>query len=155
MTLVPDPPHALTSTEGWNVKNNLSFLKNVVEILHKQGIRVSIFIEPDRNVIPWAKETGTDRIELYTGHYARAFDTGISELNAVIKKYIEAAEECLKEGIGINAGHDLNLRNLKFFIKNVPGVLEVSIGHALISDAIFMGLPLTITLYKNCLKDTD
>lgn len=148
VTLVPDPPNVLTSNQGWNVKENVKFLTSVIKELHANQIRTSIFIEPDEDSVLWAKETDTDRIELFTGHYAKAYESQ-SQLQEILKKYIKAAEKCIELKIGINAGHDLNLKNLTYFLENVPGVLEVSIGHALISDALYFGLQNVILMYKS------
>ncbi len=149
VTLVPDPPDALTSNAGWDVKKNVDFLSKVIERLHKEGIRTSIFVETDLENIRLAKQTGTDRIELYTEPYARMFYV---DKEMAIKPFIKAAEIALEVGLGINAGHDLNLDNLEYFAKNIPGLLEVSIGHALISDALYYGLERTIQLYLEKLK---
>lgn len=149
VTLVPDPPEALTSNAGWKVKQNYDFLKSVIKILHKNGIRTSIFVDTDIDNIRWAKETETDRIELYTEPYASHFPIN---KNLAIEPYINAAMVANEVGLGINAGHDLNLQNLAFFSQNIPGLLEVSIGHALISDALYMGLENTIKAYLEQLK---
>ncbi|HNQ68218.1 MAG TPA: pyridoxine 5'-phosphate synthase [Bacteroidales bacterium] len=149
VTLVPDPPDAITSNSGWDTVNNASFLKEVICKFKNAGIRTSIFVDTDIKNIKGAKETGTDRIELYTEPYATNFEKN-KEL--AVKPFTEAAKKALELGLGINAGHDLNLDNLKYFIKNVPGILEVSIGHALISDALYLGLDNTIKLYLRELK---
>lgn len=149
VTLVPDPPDALTSNAGWDVKKNFDFLSKVIERLHKEGIRTSIFVETDLENIRLAKQTGTDRIELYTEPYARMF---YDDKETAIKPFIKAAETALEVGLGVNAGHDLNLDNLEYFAKNIPSLLEVSIGHALISDALYYGLERTIQLYLEKLK---
>ncbi|MGQ9847282.1 MAG: pyridoxine 5'-phosphate synthase [Bacteroidales bacterium] len=149
VTLVPDPPEALTSNAGWKIKENLTFLKSVIKILHNEGIRVSLFVDTDIENIRWAKDTETDRIELYTGPYASLF---VENKYLAIEPYIEAAKAANEVGLGINAGHDLNLQNLAFFAQNIPGLLEVSIGHALISDALYMGLQNTIKAYLEQLK---
>jgi len=145
VTLVPDPPGALTSNAGWKVKENLAFLKKVVADFHSKGIRVSIFIDTDSQNIFDAAETGTDRIELYTEPYATDFPKGKEK---AIAAFIEAAKAANNAGLGINAGHDLSLQNLRYFAENVPGLLEVSIGHALISDALYFGLENTIQMYR-------
>jgi pyridoxine 5-phosphate synthase len=149
VTLVPDPPDALTSNAGWNIAKNLNFLKEIITILHKHNIRTSVFVETDLDNICLAKETGTDRIELYTEPYARLFE---NDKVKAVEPFIRAAEVANKIGLGVNAGHDLNLQNLRYFVKNVPYVLEVSIGHALISDALYFGLEKTIKLYLEELK---
>ena len=144
VTLVPDPPDAITSSEGWNTIKCKSFLLEIIAELKEQGIRSSIFIDTNLKYIENAVETGTDRIELYTEPYARNFPTDPEHAIAGFK---EAAELAHKLGLGINAGHDLSLENLKYFKDNIPGLLEVSIGHALISDALYFGLENTIQLY--------
>jgi len=149
VTLVPDPPDALTSNAGWNIAKNLNFLKEIITTLHKHNIRTSVFVETDLDNICLAKETGTDRIELYTEPYARLFE---NDKVKAVEPFIRAAEVANKIGLGVNAGHDLNLQNLRYFVKNVPYVLEVSIGHALISDALYFGLEKTIKLYLEELK---
>lgn len=149
VTLVPDPPGVLTSNAGWDTIKNESFLKEVVSEFHNNGIRTSIFIETDLNMINNAVKSGTDRIELYTESYATYYP---KDKTAAIKPFIESAEFANELGLGINAGHDLDLNNLKYFAENIPGLLEVSIGHALISDAIYLGLENTIQLYLRQLK---
>ncbi len=149
VTLVPDPPDALTSNAGWKVKENLDFLRKIISELHAVGIRTSIFVETDCDNIKWAKETGTDRIELYTEPYARLFPINKDQ---AIEPFIKAAETANQVGLGINAGHDLNLDNLNYFARRIPNLLEVSIGHALISDALYFGLEKTIQLYLEQLK---
>jgi pyridoxine 5-phosphate synthase len=149
VTLVPDAPDVITSNAGWNVIKNESFLKEIISEIKAKGIRTSIFIDADVNMINQAPKTGTDRIELYTEDYAKHF---ISNKEKAIEKYIEAAKCANDNGLGINAGHDLNLDNLNYFYKNIPGLLEVSIGHALISDALYLGLENTIQLYLRQLK---
>jgi pyridoxine 5-phosphate synthase len=144
VTLVPDPPGALTSNAGWDTIAHESFLKEVVGGFHAAGIRTSVFIETDPALILNAARTGTDRIELYTESYAKKF---LSNREEAIAPFIAAAKVALDCGLGINAGHDLNLDNLRFFGENIPGLLEVSIGHALICDALYLGLENTIQLY--------
>jgi pyridoxine 5-phosphate synthase len=144
VTLVPDPPDAITSSEGWNTIKCKSFLVDIIAELKEQGIRSSIFIDTNLKYIENALETGTDRIELYTEPYARNFPTDPAHAIASFK---EAAERALELGLGLNAGHDLSLENLKYFNDNIPGLLEVSIGHALISDALYFGLENTIQQY--------
>ncbi|RYD76060.1 MAG: pyridoxine 5'-phosphate synthase [Sphingobacteriales bacterium] len=149
VTLVPDPPGALTSNTGWDTKTHLQFLQDVVGKFKEAGIRTSIFLNPEPELIESAAKTGTDRIELYTEPYATNYFTNRDE---AILPYIETAKNALNFGLGINAGHDLNRDNLKYFKQNVTGLLEVSIGHALICDAIYLGLHNTIQLYLRELK---
>jgi len=143
-TLVPDPPNALTSNAGWDTLKHLGFLKDVIAEIKSYGVRTSIFIETDPELIFRAAETGTDRVELYTEPYAATF-TANKEKAA--EPFIKAAEAAHLAGLGVNAGHDLNLDNLRYFAQRVPHLLEVSIGHALISDALYFGLENTIQLY--------
>lgn len=149
VTLVPDPPGVLTSNAGWDTVEHANFLKKVISDLKKAGIRTSIFLETDAEMIRVAKETGTDRIELYTESYAVGYPT---DKKAAIAPFVEAAKVAHEVGIGINAGHDLSLENLKYFAENIPNLLEVSIGHALISDTIYYGMSNTVKMYKNCLR---
>ncbi|MCX6267274.1 MAG: pyridoxine 5'-phosphate synthase [Bacteroidetes bacterium] len=144
VTLVPDPPGVLTSNAGWDTITHESFLKKVVAEFHHHGIRTSVFIEPDPVMIRQAAKTGTDRVELYTEAYAQYFQSGKEQ---AINPYIVAANAAIESGLGINAGHDLNLENLNYFASQIPGLLEVSIGHALICDALYFGLENTIQLY--------
>lgn len=148
VTLVPDPPDALTSNNGWDTDSHKQFLKEIVQGFHTAGIRTSIFVNPDPNMVLHAKDTLTDRVELYTESYASHYLT--NRVNA-IKNFIEAANEAQKLGIGLNAGHDLSLVNLEYFAKNIPNLLEVSIGHALVCDALYFGLEETIKRYKQLL----
>ncbi|UCH14395.1 MAG: pyridoxine 5'-phosphate synthase [Bacteroidales bacterium] len=149
VTLVPDPPEALTSSEGWDIIKNLSFLKEVVNDLKQAGIRTSLFLDTDPENIRNAAKTETDRIELYTEPYAGNYSINREK---AIEPFVKAAEIAYDEGLQLNAGHDLSLVNLKYFYDNIPGLLEVSIGHALISDALYFGLEKTIQLYLNQLK---
>ncbi|MCF8227733.1 MAG: pyridoxine 5'-phosphate synthase [Bacteroidales bacterium] len=149
VTLVPDPPGALTSNAGWDTIKHAGFLKEVVGAFQKAGIRTSIFIETDASMIENAAETGTDRVELYTESYADNFSKNRGK---AIAPFIQAAAVANSVGLGLNAGHDLNLENLKYFAQNIPGLLEVSIGHALISDALYYGLENTIQLYLRELR---
>jgi pyridoxine 5-phosphate synthase len=149
VTLVPDPPGVLTSNAGWDTIENKALLKEVINALKKLGIRTSIFIDTDLDQIEGAAATGTDRIELYTEAYAKNYSVN---KEAAIEPYHKAAHRATKYGLGINAGHDLNLGNLAYFRKNIPNLLEVSIGHALISDALYLGLENTIQLYLRQLK---
>jgi pyridoxine 5-phosphate synthase len=150
VTLVPDPPGVLTSNVGWDTVKNESFLLEVISEFKKQGIRTSVFIEPDEKMIRNAVKTGTDRVELYTECYAKNFSVN---REVAIKPFIDAAKVASELGLGLNAGHDLNLDNLKYFHQNIPDLLEVSIGHALICDALYFGLENTIQLYLRQLKD--
>ncbi|MFA5325126.1 MAG: pyridoxine 5'-phosphate synthase [Bacteroidales bacterium] len=144
VTLVPDSQNVLTSNAGWNTKKNKNYLKNVCSVFNKEGIRTSIFIDPDPEMIGYASETGCNRVELYTEAYAKNYDI---DREKAIKSYFKAAEEAIRCGLGINAGHDLNLTNLRYFSNIIPGLLEVSIGHALVCDAIYLGLENTIKSY--------
>jgi len=144
VTLVPDPPDALTSNAGWNTRKNLDFLSRIIERFHKKDIRTSLFVDAVEDNILYAAKTGTDRVELYTEPYASGFFTSP---NNAVAPYTRAAEIAHEAGLGVNAGHDLNLANLKFFIQKVPHIDEVSIGHALISDALYFGLENTIQMY--------
>ena len=146
VTLVPDAEGQLTSDHGWDTIKNRDYLKETIKIFKNAGIRVSIFVDPDVEMVSGAAQTGTDRIELYTEGYARKFAAGDKE--AAIKDYIAAANRANDLGLGLNAGHDLDLHNLKYFSQNIKGLKEVSIGHALICDAIYLGLENTIQLYK-------
>ncbi|MFH1160753.1 MAG: pyridoxine 5'-phosphate synthase [bacterium] len=150
VTLVPDPPGALTSNAGWDTITNQAFLKEIIREFKRNGIRTSIFIETDLKMIEQAKNTGTDRLELYTEEYARRYPLNRDE---AIKPFVEAAALANELGLGLNAGHDLSLGNLKFFHQNIHGLLEVSIGHALICDALYLGLENTIQLYLRQLKN--
>jgi pyridoxine 5-phosphate synthase len=152
VTLVPDVLGQLTSDHGWDTIKHKDFLIEMIEVFHKENIRVSIFVDPDITMVEGAKQTGTDRIELYTETYAREsiVNGQWSMVNGKksIKPYIAAAKKANELGLGINAGHDLDLKNLQYFSKNIPGLLEVSIGHALICDAIYLGLENAVQLYK-------
>ena len=149
VTLVPDSPDQLTSNAGWDVKSNLKFLTEIVATLHSKGIRVSIFTDTNINNIKYVPETGSDRIELYTGPYAENYSENRSE---AIAGFVAAAKEAETSQLGLNAGHDLSLENLKYFKQSIPNLLEVSIGHALIADALYYGLENTIQLYKRQLS---
>ncbi|MFN8305668.1 MAG: pyridoxine 5'-phosphate synthase [Ferruginibacter sp.] len=150
VTLVPDAAGQLTSNHGWNTIEHAAYLKEMIAVFKNAGIRVSIFVDPVVEMVEGAKATGTDRIELYTEAYARGYAAGNKE--AAIAPYIVAAGKANELGLGINAGHDLDLHNLQYFSKNIPGLLEVSIGHALICDALYLGLENTVQLYKRQLK---
>lgn len=149
VTLVPDPPDAITSNAGWDAKKNLEFLKGVTARFKEHNIRVSIFVDTDLEQIEYAAKTGCDRIELYTESYAVNYD---KDPASAVAPYVTAAKLAHELKLGINAGHDLNLKNLKYFVQNVPNVDEVSIGHALISDALYYGLESTIKQYLDELK---
>ncbi len=148
-TLVPDAPDALTSDAGWDTNANAGYLVHVIEKLHSKNIRVSLFIDPVEEMILGAAKVGADRIEFYTGPYAANYRKNRKK---AIAPFVRAAEYAQQIGIGINAGHDLNLENLKYFHQNIPGLLEVSIGHALISDALYYGLSNTIQMYLRLLE---
>ncbi|MCM1022250.1 MAG: pyridoxine 5'-phosphate synthase [Muribaculum sp.] len=150
VTLVPDAADALTSSAGWDVINNINFLSDLVEEFHNSGIRTSIFIDTDAENIKAAASTGADRIELYTKPYADLYPT---DPEKAIEPFVKASIIAHKNGLGVNAGHDLSLKNLAFFHKRVPFLNEVSIGHALICDALYLGLQETIRQYKLCLAD--
>ncbi|MDX2248579.1 MAG: pyridoxine 5'-phosphate synthase [Bacteroidia bacterium] len=147
-TLVPDPPEALTSSAGWNTMAHKHFLLDVVLRLQSVGVRTSIFIETDLDKIETAREIGTNRIELYTEEYATQFAKGNA---SAVEPFARAAAFADEIGLEVNAGHDLNLHNLKWFAQNLPALKEVSIGHALVSDALYLGLEETIHRYKACL----
>lgn len=149
VTLVPDAPDALTSSAGWNVVENLDFLTGIVDTLKEAGIRTSIFVDPDPAVISAAAKTGADRVELYTKPYADMYPKDPAK---AVAPYVTAAEAAHRAGLGVNAGHDLDLNNLAYFRRNVRYLNEVSIGHALICDALYLGLAETIRRYKNALK---
>ena len=144
VTLVPDAADAITSNAGWNTIAHREFLTEMCERFHREGIRVSIFVDPDPEMVSGAKACGADRVELYTEAYAAGYPT---DREKAIEPYIAAAERAREEGLGLNAGHDLNLDNLRYFLTRIPWVDEVSIGHALISDALYFGLENTVALY--------
>jgi pyridoxine 5-phosphate synthase len=143
-TLVPDSPNQLTSDHGWDTIKHQSFLREIIEELHSNKIRVSLFIDPVHEMLEAAKKSGAERIEFYTGPYAEHF---LADKKHAIKDFAEAAKFCNELNLGINAGHDLNLDNLKYFKQNIPELLEVSIGHALVRDCLYVGLENTIQLY--------
>ncbi len=149
VTLVPDPPGALTSSAGWDVAANAEFLTGIVDRLRDTGIRSSIFVDTDPDNIRLAAKAGADRVELYTKPYADLYPT---DPEKAVAPYVEASRAAHKAGLGVNAGHDLSLENLAWFHKHVPYLNEVSIGHALICDALYLGLPETIRRYKEALK---
>jgi pyridoxine 5-phosphate synthase len=149
-TLVPDPPHVLTSNAGWDTKTHLAVLKDIINQLKSWGVRSSIFVDTNLENINYAIETGTDRIELYTGPYADEFHTNKEK---AVEPFVIASERANELGLGLNAGHDLNQENLRYFKQSVSNLLEVSIGHALISDALYLGLENTIQRYNYLLRD--
>lgn len=148
-TLVPDAPGALTSSAGWEVEPNREFLSNIIDRLREAGIRTSIFSSTDPDNIRAAAAVGADRVELYTKPYVDAFE---ADSYAAVAPYIEASKVAHSVGLGVNAGHDLNLKNLKFFHDQVPYLNEVSIGHALICDALYTGIEQAIAAYRRCLE---
>ena len=151
-TLVPDPPNAITSNAGWDTLTNESFLRDVIERIKSYGVRVSVFVDPVPRMVEGAKRVSADRVELYTEPYAREFTLN---KEVAIKPYKESASVAHKAGLGINAGHDLSLENLNFFAQNISHLDEVSIGHALICDALYYGLENTIQLYLRELNRTS
>jgi pyridoxine 5-phosphate synthase len=152
VTLVPDTLGQLTSDHGWDTKKNKDYLIETVHLFKKAGIRVSLFVDPDVEMVIAAKETGTDRIELYTESYATGYAKGDKE--KALAPYLAAAKKAHDIGLGINAGHDLDLHNLKYFSEHIPWLAEVSIGHALICDALYFGLENTVQLYKRQLLNS-
>ena len=149
VTLVPDAEDAITSNKGWDTKNNLDFLKDIISEFKIKGIRTSVFIDPLTEMVEYAKLTGANRVELYTENYASVF---LKDKTNAISSYILAAKKANELSIGVNAGHDLNLENLKFFNQNIPELLEVSIGHALITESLYHGLKETIKMYVDRLN---
>ncbi|MFO7923421.1 MAG: pyridoxine 5'-phosphate synthase [Bacteroidales bacterium] len=149
VTLVPDPPGAITSDKGWDTINEEAFLSDVIAMFKSRNIRTSIFTGTEIKIIEHARKTGTDRIELYTEPYAKQYHSNREE---ALKPFVNAAMIAGEMGLGLNAGHDLDLCNLGYFAENIPGLLEVSIGHALISDALYYGLENTIQMYLRLLK---
>jgi pyridoxine 5-phosphate synthase len=149
VTLVPDTLGQLTSDHGWDTITEQAYLKEIIAEFKKAGIRVSIFVDPNEKMVEAASTTGTDRIELYTEMYAKQFAAGNKEI--AIAPYLSAAALAKKLGLGINAGHDLDRQNLPYLIQSIPSIDEVSIGHALICDALYLGLENTIQLYKRAL----
>ena len=150
VTLVPDKPGDLTSSAGWDVVNNMEFLTGIVDRLKEAGIRSSIFVGADAEQIKAAAKAGADRIELYTKPYV---DNYAKDRDAAVAPFVEASQAAHNAGLGVNAGHDLNLENLRFFYKSLPYLNEVSIGHAIISDALYMGIEATVKAYRECLKE--
>ncbi|MBP1613785.1 MAG: pyridoxine 5'-phosphate synthase [Bacteroidetes bacterium] len=149
VTLVPDSPVQLTSNSGWDTKLNYDFLTEILDVFNNAGIRTSVFVSANAEMIEYAAKAGADRIELYTEPYATVYE---KNPEAAVAPFVAAAKIARSLGIGINAGHDLSLLNLNFLYKNIPWIEEVSIGHALISDALYLGLEKTIQEYKNCLR---
>jgi pyridoxine 5-phosphate synthase len=149
VTLVPDAVDALTSNAGWDTVKNKKYLMGIINQFKAEGIRTSIFVDPDIQMIEGAKETGTDRIELYTESYAKAFP---SNPEKAIAPFVKAAERANELGIGINAGHDLSLENVRYFAQHLPNLLEVSIGHALICESLYLGFENVIPMYLQRLK---
>lgn len=149
-TLVPDPPNVLTSNEGWDTIKHFDFLKDLIEKIHSMGIRSSIFIGTDEKLIEAAGRIGVNRVELYTGPFAEKFE---QNKTAAIAPYKKAAKIALENGLALNAGHDLSLKNLHFFKQEIPELAEVSIGHALISDALYLGIENAINIYKKQLAE--
>ena len=149
VTLVPDGPTQLTSNAGWDTKQHLALLTEILEGFKSAGIRTSVFVAADPEMVEYAAKAGADRVELYTEPYATHYP---KDREAAIAPFIEAAKAARKLGLGLNAGHDLSLENLSYFHQNIPWLDEVSIGHALISDALYLGLETTIREYKNCLR---
>ena len=149
VTLVPDAPDALTSNAGWNTLANREFLTDITARFHEKGIRVSIFVDPDPVMVAGAKACGADRVELYTESYASGYK---ADREAAIAPFVAAAEEARRQGLGLNAGHDLSLENLAYYHERIPWTDEVSIGHALIADALYLGLENTVQLYQRALR---
>lgn len=149
VTLVPDSDEQLTSNHGWNTKEHKNFLTEIIRRFKAEGIRTSIFVDADVEMVRHAKECGTDRIELYTEPYASGYAAG---RDAAIRPFVQAAEEARRLGLGLNAGHDLSLENLHFYHRQIPWTDEVSIGHAIICDALYMGLKSTIEKYLMCIR---
>lgn len=149
VTLVPDSVDAITSNAGWDTIKHKDFLSDVIETFKKAGIRTSIFVDPDQKMVKGAKATGTDRIELYTESYAKMY---VQNKTKAIQPFIEAAVTANELGLGINAGHDLSLENIQYFGEKIPTLLEVSIGHALICEALYLGLDNVVNMYLHKLK---
>lgn len=149
VTLVPDAPDQITSNSGWDTKKNLEFLSDLMDRFGEAGVRTSIFVGTDIEMIEYAARAGADRVELYTEPYASAYKKNPEE---AVAPFVEAAKAVRKLGMGLNAGHDLSLENLEFFHRNIPWLDEVSIGHALICDALYLGLKKTIEEYRKCLE---
>lgn len=151
VTLVPDALGQITSNHGWDTIRHQSYLYDMASLFKEAGIRVSLFVDPDPKMVEAAAQTGTDRVELYTEAYALGYP---NDPQSALKPYLDAALMAQEVGLGLNAGHDLDLSNLAYFHRHIPGLLEVSIGHALIADALYLGLEETIRQYRNCLITT-
>ena len=151
VTLVPDELGQITSDHGWDTIKHKSYLKEMISLFRQAGIRVSIFVDPDPKMVESAALTGTDRVELYTENYAKQYSAG--NRGGAIVKYVDAAKRAKDVGLGLNAGHDLDMHNLKYFKQNISWLDEVSIGHALIADALYLGLENTVQLYKRQLAE--
>jgi len=149
VTLVPDATDQLTSNHGWDTIKEQHFLQEIIPVFQKEGIRVSLFVDPVEAMIRGAKACGTNRVELYTEAYAKNYH---ADKSAAVADYVRAAKVAAEEQLGLNAGHDLDLHNLRFFAQSLPNLLEVSIGHALVSDALYLGLQNTVAMYLRCLK---
>lgn len=149
VTLVPDLPSQITSNSGWDTKENIGFLTEILDEFKEAGIRTSIFVAAEKEAIEYAAKAGADRVELYTEPYATLFPENPAK---AVEPFVEAAQIARKMGMGLNAGHDLNLVNLRYLFENISWLDEVSIGHALISDALYLGLEKTIQEYKKCLR---
>lgn len=149
VTLVPDSRNTLTSNKGWDTVSHAHYLKEIIAAFKEAGIRTSLFVDPQIDIVHGAMEVGADRIELYTEAYAHQFPQNKKQ---AIAPYLEAAKQANAIGLGINAGHDLSLENLRYFQETIPGLLEVSIGHALICDALYIGFEASIKAYLNCLR---
>ncbi|MCG9879557.1 MAG: pyridoxine 5'-phosphate synthase [Bacteroidia bacterium] len=149
VTLVPDHPNQLTSNHGWDTQKELHFLQDIIAQLKEEGIRTSIFVDPNPDIVEGALATQTDRIELYTEEFASQY---LKNPELAIKPYLVAAQKAQELNLGLNAGHDLSLENLAFFSREIPSLLEVSIGHALVCDALYYGLENTVAMYKRCLN---
>lgn len=152
VTLVPDAPDAITSNAGWNTIENRAFLTRMCETFHAAGIRVSIFVDPIPEMVEGAKACGADRVELYTEAYASGYE---ADRERAIAPYVAAAEKARECGLGLNAGHDLSLANLRYFVERIPWCDEASIGHALISDALYYGLENTVQMYRREMKTDE
>ena len=152
VTLVPDAPDAITSNAGWNTIENRAFLTRMCETFHVAGIRVSIFVDPIPEMVEGAKACGADRVELYTEAYASGYE---ADRERAIAPYVAAAEKARECGLGLNAGHDLSLANLRYFVERIPWCDEASIGHALISDALYYGLENTVQMYRREMKTDE
>lgn len=149
VTLVPDSPEQITSNAGWDTKKHVDFLSEIINELKSAGIRSSIFVDSNTEMLEYAAKTGTDRVELYTEPYASMYPTNPEE---AVAPFVQAAQVARQLGLGLNVGHDLSLENLAYLHKNIPWIDEASIGHALVCDALYLGLKATIEQYKKCLS---